>query len=221
MAWHQYISSAHSRTLESNKSVSHLAHYPRRMGGLLTEAVCAAACVVWPATAPTSRPALPHSGLRWGVRTGATRGRRLMGCAVAPRPPPPSRAEGEGRMLRRECLSWLGVSLGLSVLADLPVPLWAHQPLLAPPSPLRLPCCCRRRARRMPARSSRDFACWKQASASAGGIPGGRRVRGHRPVLSICRSSASCACACRSPICPAMNTSWDTFSLAFFPRGVL
>ena len=42
-------------------------------------------------------------------------------------------------MLRRECLSWLGVSLCLRVMADTPVPLWASQSPPAPQSPLHLP----------------------------------------------------------------------------------
>ena len=42
-------------------------------------------------------------------------------------------------MLRRECLSWLGVSLGLSLIADTPVPLWASPSSPTPQRPLHLP----------------------------------------------------------------------------------
>ena len=42
-------------------------------------------------------------------------------------------------MLRRECLSWLGVSLGLSLIADTPVLLWASPSSPTPQRPLYLP----------------------------------------------------------------------------------
>ena len=42
-------------------------------------------------------------------------------------------------MLRRECLSWFGVSLGLSLIADTPVPLWASPSSPTPQRPLHLP----------------------------------------------------------------------------------